>query len=330
MWYECAYEWRIVSYAMHAHARLNAKAAGKVLYYIPAVDIPSAAMTKEDFDNMRAEPNVSTTAKFPSILALYISAEMIITEPYLPPFIVGGTPVIVEDIELHPQEPPIQGRPSIATHGCVLLKYMPKCVYVRLQNSKTSFLGAAGQPSAADMLGLFAVQPKPRSSKYKRLSDDKPVAVNRTQVPLLPMKQCTLHGVLGKTAKPGLIAHWTFPVGLSKISIWLAYYAILSRPPGLAYLFSFGLPSRDIIEGGPPEEITKVFDEFFKQKILRTKKKSVRQGPCSNGMATPTHLRINGTFLCMAMQGTRRTTPRCSSACGPAPIFLVVTSALHF
>ena len=122
------------------------------------------------------------------------------------------------------------------------------------------------------MLGLFAVQPKPRSWKYKRLSDDKPIAVNRTQVPLLPMKQCTLHGVQGKTAKPGLIAHWTFPVGLSKVSIWLAYYAILSRPTGLAYLLSFGLPSRDIIEGGPPDEITQAFEKFFKQKILRTKK----------------------------------------------------------
>eukprot|EP00972_Heterocapsa_arctica_P107482 15832866-Heterocapsa_arctica.AAC.1 len=29
-WYECAYELRIVSYAMHAHARLNAKAAGRI------------------------------------------------------------------------------------------------------------------------------------------------------------------------------------------------------------------------------------------------------------------------------------------------------------
>ena len=32
-WYECAYEWRIVSYAMHAHARLNAKAAAKILLH---------------------------------------------------------------------------------------------------------------------------------------------------------------------------------------------------------------------------------------------------------------------------------------------------------
>ena len=40
-WYECVYEWHIVSYAMHAHARLNAKVAGRVLYYIPSIDIPA-------------------------------------------------------------------------------------------------------------------------------------------------------------------------------------------------------------------------------------------------------------------------------------------------
>ena len=46
-WWECAYEWRIVSYAMHMHARLNALAAGKVLFYIAAVDQPNARFTKE-------------------------------------------------------------------------------------------------------------------------------------------------------------------------------------------------------------------------------------------------------------------------------------------
>ncbi|MCP4006488.1 MAG: hypothetical protein GY725_20105, partial [bacterium] len=44
-WYECAYEWRIVSYAMHAHARLNANAAGQLLYYIPSIDVPCARMS---------------------------------------------------------------------------------------------------------------------------------------------------------------------------------------------------------------------------------------------------------------------------------------------
>ena len=43
-WYECAYEWRLVSYAMHAHARLNARAESKVLFYIPSAVRPSVRL----------------------------------------------------------------------------------------------------------------------------------------------------------------------------------------------------------------------------------------------------------------------------------------------
>ena len=181
---------------------------------------------------------------------------------------------MVEDIELHPLEPAIQGRPSIASHGCVLLEFMPKCVYVRLQNSKTSFLApaaGASQPSDAHLQGLFAVEPRQRSWRYKRSKDEPPVPVYRTQLPLLPRKQCTLHGVQGKTAEPGLIAHWTFPPALSKESIWLAYYVILSRPTALANLLSFGLPSRKILEAGPPKAITEAFQRVFGDKIEKTK-----------------------------------------------------------
>ena len=60
-WYECAYEWRIVSYAMHSHARLNAKADGQLLYYIPSIDIPTVRLNKRDFDDMRSQPNISNT-----------------------------------------------------------------------------------------------------------------------------------------------------------------------------------------------------------------------------------------------------------------------------
>ena len=60
--YECAYEWRIVSYAMHANARLDAHVAGKILFYIPAVDTPTVRLSREDFDAMRAIPNIGQTA----------------------------------------------------------------------------------------------------------------------------------------------------------------------------------------------------------------------------------------------------------------------------
>ena len=274
-WYECAYEWRLVSYAMHAHARLNAKAAGRLLYYIPAIDAPSARMNQQDYEDMRAQPNISTSAKLPGILPVYIGMEMILTESYLPPRIVRGAPVTVVDIELHPQEPPIATRDSIASHGCVVLQYMPKCVYVRLENCEDQFLASAdgaSQPGCVDLRGVIAVQPVCRTWRYKGKKMEASISVSRTQTPLLPRKQCTLHGVQGKTGDPGFIAHWTFPVGISVDNKWLGYYVSLSRPRSFSRLLSHGLPDREIIEGGPPKNITEAFDELFSKKIVATKK----------------------------------------------------------
>ena len=88
----------------------------------------------------------------------------------------------VVDIELHPQEPPIHSRETIRTHGCVVLHYMPKCIYVRVRSSQDTFLvpSASAVPSASsgsstdaiqlgatDMRGFLAVQPTPRQWHYK-------------------------------------------------------------------------------------------------------------------------------------------------------------------
>ena len=98
------------------------------------------------------------------------------------------------------------------------------------------------------------------------------VFVSRTQRPLSPRKQCTLHGAQGKTADPGFIAHWTFPAGLSKESIWLTYYVSLSRPRSFSRLLSHGLPDRAIIEGGPPKAITEAFETLLSEKIAATQR----------------------------------------------------------
>ena len=102
------------------------------------------------------------------------------------------------------------------------------------------------------------------------------VSVSRTQLTVLARKQGTLHGVQGKTADPGFIVHWTFPPGLKKESIWLAYYVSLSRPRSFGQLLSHGLPDRDVIEGGPPESISNAFEELFSQKIAATKQACAR------------------------------------------------------
>ena len=76
-----------------------------------------------------------------------------------------GSPVIVVDIELHSREQPVHTRSSIASHGCVLLTYMPRTIYVRVKNCDTVFLkpGAdALQLGTMDMKGILGVQPIPR------------------------------------------------------------------------------------------------------------------------------------------------------------------------
>ena len=274
-WYECAYEWRIVSYAMHANARLDAHAAGKILFYSPAVDTPSVLLSRDDFDAMRAVPNIGQTAKLPSVLPVWVGMEMILTESLLPPKYVRGTACEVVGLEPHPREPPIEGRDSITTQGCVVLHYMPTCIYVRITGSSDSFLQArtagVAQPGAMDLTGVLAIKPQARPWNFTPATSKTSVKISRTQVPLLPRKQCTLHGVQGKTADPGFIVHWTFPPGLRKESKWLAYYVSLSRPRSFRQLLSHGLPEREVIESGPPEEIANAFQELFADKIAKTK-----------------------------------------------------------
>ena len=270
-WYESAYEWRIVSYAMHAQARLNAHDDGKLLFYIPAVDKPAARCSREEYDQMRAEPNISKTGKSPGLLPVYVGMEMILTESVLPPKYVRGSACVVAGLELHPNEPPIAGRASIANQGCVLLHYLPKAVYVKMQGSKDIHLPTTTH-AKADLEGLLAITPKPRPWRFQASTCSKSAfQVTRSQIPLLPQKQCTLHGVQGTTADPGFIAHWTYPSRLSPTSQWLATYVSLSRPRRFKNLLSHGLPSRELIEGGPPEEISTALDELFGKKIAATK-----------------------------------------------------------
>ena len=261
---------------MHAHARLNAKAAGKLLFYIPSIDTPSTRLSREEFDDMRGHANIGESAKFPGILALYVGMLMILTDSYLPPRIVRGAEVEVVDIELHPHERPLHQETSVTSHGCVVLHYMPKCIYVRLRNCTDVFLAPTTQLDDVDLRGLLAVKPTSRAWTWKGAKRDKAVSVTRTQIPLLPQKQCTLHGVQGKTAEPGFIAHFSFPKNLSKESIWLAYYVSLSRPRSFATLLCHTLPARSIIEGGPPESITNALDELFKKKIKDTKRACIK------------------------------------------------------
>ena len=89
---------------------------------------------------------------------------------------------------------------------------------------------------------MLAITPQASPWKFKQTAGGPAVEVSRTQLPVLPPKYGTLHSVQGKTADPGLILHWTFPLGLSKESLWLAYDVSLSRPRSFDQLLSHVMP----------------------------------------------------------------------------------------
>ena len=166
---------------------------------------------------------------------------------------------------------------SIVSDGVVVLHYMPQAVYVKIDDSDQVFL-------TADQRGVLAVTPQARPWTFKPAAGGPAIAVSRTQLTVLPRKQGTLHGIQGKTADPGFIVHWTFPPGLKKESLWLAYYVSLSRPRSFAQLLSHGLPDRGIIEAGPPGK-----DRAGLRRALRGQdchhKDRLRESPTGAGLA---------------------------------------------
>ena len=154
---------------------------------------------------------------------------MILSESLLPPRYVRGAPCKVVGIEPHLHEPPLEGRASIASDGVVVLYYMPKCVYVKMEGSNELFLqaapgtaGSASQLAGPDLRGVLAITPQARPWKFKPAAGGPVILVSRTQLPVLPPQQRTLHVVQGKAAEPGFIVYWVFPPGPKRESVCLA------------------------------------------------------------------------------------------------------------
>ena len=201
----------------------------------------------------------------------------------LPPKLVTGLSGTIVGIDYDDKEPSWHNRPSIAEEGCVLLRYMPKCIYVLFPGSNGGYLmnesDSAPKNIAVSQLDVnwrdvVAIEPITETWTHKTMEDEQ-VQIQRRQFAFLLAKLGTLHGVQGKTAKPGLVAHWKFPKRLSKERLWLAHHVILSRPTSLENLVSNGLPDRNILEAGPPEELLQTFDRLFGDKIKKSKEAAI-------------------------------------------------------
>ena len=90
-WHEAAYDWRTVSFSMQTKARLQAKQAGRILYYIQAVGRVSQHVTEKELLRIDAEPNLSNSKKLASLFPAYIGTDMMMQKTFLPPQHVTGT-----------------------------------------------------------------------------------------------------------------------------------------------------------------------------------------------------------------------------------------------
>ena len=64
---------------------------------------PQSAYPGDHYGEMRAQPNISTSAKMLGSMPVYVGMARIPTDSVIPPKIARGTPVVVVDIELRPR-----------------------------------------------------------------------------------------------------------------------------------------------------------------------------------------------------------------------------------
>ena len=281
LWYQSAFTWAAVAAAQVIRSRLSAQLAGATLYFVPAQDFvlnrpPNPRLTNAYIaEQIAAVPNMNATGRLPSIAMLHIGMAVRLTNTVEAPEAVTDSTGRIAGIDEHPDD----AAGAATEHAGLppatrILRKLPLAVIVQLDDVKTEFLppiscaahAAAGAdrtcPRCAFRPGCVAVQPQlSRGSFQVEVADPSPgsdcvyeLRVQRRQLPITIKAASTLHTLQGITALPGLLFHWRFPRFFSEELRWLATHVVLSRPPSLAQLISFGLPPglRAIIEGGPP------------------------------------------------------------------------------
>ena len=77
----------------------------------------------------------------------------------LPPQYVTGTVGKLLGIELHPDEPKISNRQSVREAGCVILKYMPKWLYLEIPDTADGFLKSDNADAPQLGSNVIAIEP---------------------------------------------------------------------------------------------------------------------------------------------------------------------------
>lgn len=292
-WQEAAYQWSVVTLAQYTRSLLSAERQQKRLYLVQAADvIRQGAGKPQDYEKLLREPNMSNTGRIMGVCPVHIGMRVRLTRPVEKPLIPTDSEGTVVGIAFHEMEPWGQ-------HGdaaVVALKFMPKQILVKVDDfteellppdlcpahaqghaGSCAYAGNEGCPDCARYPGVVVVTPTNSVAWLYELDKPKDIApgqrarqasVTRRGFAMTPADAHTLYSLQGTTADPGLIFHWNMPKTLPKLLRWLAIYVALSRVRSLDNLVSVQLTTaaREVIEGGPPEELREAFQRMLGDK----------------------------------------------------------------
>ena len=274
-------------------SRMSATKANQVLYIVPAIDQPSTASSvdKQLLLKLLQVPSMSRTKRLPGLCCFHMHQRVRFTANIAPPFATQDTEgtIVGFDPDHRDTHALLSLRSNQFSTGEVQLRYMPKAVYVKIDDCTDNFLPpcpcaqhlATGHhldcpdcSANAEHPGVYSLEASSRTwYYYPNGQNGEYMKVHRRQLALMPLKSVGLYSMQGTTADPGLTAYWEFGAFCDESLQWLIVYVMLSRCRGLAALKSVGLSPkiRDIIERGPPEDYVGNFEKLFGAKITHTK-----------------------------------------------------------
>ena len=265
--YEVATQWEAVARMMQFRARRDAAEASELLIYVQAVDKPldKCTMEKADYRKALEVVNYSSCGNRMGLLPLFIGMRVRLTEKLSAKYrLVNEAVGTVQGIEFHENEPVYewQNNPAHAAwaRGYLVLKYMPKVVYVKFDKCTENF--GWGGP------GVVAVLPKQALHKLVEFWPSRKNAVDpdtnkkpgmlkckRCQLPLMPEQVRTTQTAQGMSMKR--LKAYLFKGNHDDAEHWLNTYVMLSRARSMAGLLIWGLPDKELFMRGPPSFITK-------------------------------------------------------------------------
>ena len=291
-WYHSCYCWSVTTMASYMVARQSANRCNQPLIYVQAIDEPKSLMshtnTRELYKEMLAIPSLSQTKRLPGVVLFHHGMRMRLTATIQQPFAVQDVECTVVGFDHDPADG-IRSNLRADSQSEMRCTRLPKAIYVKLDECDHTFLPpgtctlhrTCGHDAncedcvSAVQPGVFAVKPLSRTWQYYPPdSGGKYIPVTRHQFPLMPVEAVPLYSMQGTTADPGLVAYWMFPLRCTKTIQWLIVYVTLSRPRSLSQLKSVNLTKkiREIIEGGPPDDLVQAFRGLFAEKIEATRK----------------------------------------------------------